>query len=104
MASLTAPSTKRVVWIGTATSIAYFTTSVGVSAAARLSRIDDAVFGEVVDQRSRTGGKVVRHGFAGQLAVMFGQRRHYAAVVFDRLAGPARDGGKNGFRRITGDP
>ena len=27
--------------------------------AARLGRIDDPVFGEVVDQRSRTGGKVV---------------------------------------------
>src|SRR5271156_559891 len=25
-------------------------------------------------------------------------------MVFDRLTGPARDGGKNGFRRITGDP
>ena len=38
-----------------------------------------------------------------RLAVMFGQRSHHPAVVFDRLTGPARDGGKNGFRRITGD-
>ena len=43
-------------WHGT--SIAYFTTSVGVSAA-RLGRIDDPVFSEVVDQRGRTGGEVV---------------------------------------------
>jgi hypothetical protein len=44
-------------WHGT--SIAYFTTSVGVSVAARLGRIDDPVFGEVVDQRGGAGGKVV---------------------------------------------
>ena len=42
---------------------------------------------EVVDQRSRTGGQVFRHGFAGKLAVVFGQRRQHPAMVFYRLVG-----------------
>ena len=33
-----------------------------------VTRFDHAMLDEVVDQRSRTGGQVFRHRFAGQLA------------------------------------
>src|ERR1700742_1305881 len=58
---------------------------------------------EAVDQWSRTGGQVLRHGFAGKLAVVLGQRRQHAAMVSYRLVWPAGDGGEHGFRRVAGD-
>ena len=56
-----------------------------------LARFDHAVFGEVVDQRRRPRGQVVRHRPARGFAVALGQRRHHPTVVLDRLVGPAAD-------------
>ena len=69
----------------------------------RLVRFDDAVFSQVVDQRSGPRGQVLRHRPAGRLAVALGQRRHHSAMVFDRLVGPAGDGGKHRFGCVAGD-
>src|ERR1700733_1309305 len=54
-----------------------------------VTRFDHAMLGEVLDQGGCPCGQVFRHGFAGKLAVVFGQRRHHPAMVFYRLVRPA---------------
>src|ERR1700722_10240143 len=66
------------------------------SAGRTVARFDHAVLDKVVDQRRCAGSEVLRHGSAGQLAVVLGQRRQHPAMVFDGLVWPAGDGGKHG--------
>ena len=57
--------------------------------------IEYAMLDEVVDQRSRSGRKVLRHGGASKLAVALLQRFQHPAMVSCRLVRPAGDGGKH---------